>query len=56
MDRNRLAYKQLLASAISENPLGFIEAEALYPQFPGYVIYMGAREGQQMQDFWLGIG
>lgn len=51
--QSRLAYKQLLASAISENPLGFIEAKRFIHEFPGYVIYMGAREGQQMQDFWI---
>lgn len=51
--KSRLAYKQLLASAISENPLGFIEAKRFIHEFPGYVIYMGAREGQQMQDFWI---
>ena len=52
--QSRLAYKQLLASAISENPLGFIEAKRFIHEFPGYVIYMGAREEQQMQDFGFG--
>lgn len=51
--QSRLAYKQLMASAISENPLGFIEAKRFIYDFKDYVIYMGAREGQQMQDFWI---
>lgn len=51
--QSRLTYKQLLASAISENPLGFIEAKRFIHEFPGYVIYMGAREDQQMRDFWI---
>lgn len=51
--QSRLTYKQLLASAISENPLGFIEAKRFIHEFPGYVIYMGSREGQQMRDFWI---
>lgn len=51
--QSRLAYKQMMASAITENPIGFIEEKRFIHEFPGYVIYMGGREGSTMQDFWI---
>ena len=51
--QSRLAYKQLMVSAISENPIGFIEERRFIREFPGYVIYMGDREGSVMKDFWI---
>ena len=51
--QSRLAYKQLMVSAISENPIGFIEERRFIREFPGYVIYMGDRDGPLMKDFWI---
>jgi lipopolysaccharide export system permease protein len=51
--QSRLAYKHLMVSAISENPIGFIEERRFIREFPGYVIYMGDRAGPVMQDFWI---
>jgi lipopolysaccharide export system permease protein len=51
--QSRLAYKHLMVSAISENPIGFIEERRFIREFPGYVIYMGDREGSVMKDFWI---
>jgi lipopolysaccharide export system permease protein len=51
--QSRLAYKQLMATAVSENPIGFIEERRFIKEFPGYVIYMGGREGSLMKDFWI---
>jgi len=51
--QSRLAYKQLMVSAISENPIGFIEERRFIREFPGYVIYMGDRDGPVMKDFWI---
>ncbi|MDP4611422.1 MAG: LptF/LptG family permease [Opitutales bacterium] len=51
--QSRLAYKQLMASAITENPIGFIEERRFINEFPGYVIYMGGRDEQTMKDFWI---
>lgn len=51
--QSRLAYKHLMVSAISENPIGFIEERRFIREFPGYIIYMGDREGPVMQDFWI---
>ena len=51
--QSRLAYKQLMVSAVSENPIGFIEERRFIHEFPGYVIYMGDRDGPLMKDFWI---
>ena len=51
--QSRLAYKHLMVSAISENPIGFIEERRFIREFPGYVIYMGDRDGPLMKDFWI---
>lgn len=51
--QSRLAYKQLIGSAVTENPVGFIEEKRFIDEFPGYVIYLGGREGKVMKDFWI---
>ncbi|MGB0408450.1 MAG: LptF/LptG family permease [Opitutales bacterium] len=51
--QSRVAYKQLMATAVTQNPVGFIEAKRFIHEFPGYVIYMGGREDAKMQDFWI---
>ncbi|TVP78536.1 MAG: YjgP/YjgQ family permease [Puniceicoccaceae bacterium] len=51
--QSRVAYKQLMASAVTENPVDFIEQRRFIHEFPGYVIYMGGRDGSTMQDFWI---
>lgn len=51
--QSRLAYKQLMATAVSENPIGFIEERRFIHEFPGYVIYMGGQDGSLMKDFWI---
>ena len=51
--QSRVAYKTLMANAVTENPVGFIEAKRFINVFPGYVIYMGERDGRVMRDFWI---
>lgn len=51
--QSRLAYKQLMAQAVTENPVGFIEEKRFIHEFPGYVIYMGGHDGSTMKDFWI---
>jgi lipopolysaccharide export system permease protein len=51
--QSRLAYKQLMASAVTDNPVDFIEERRFIHDFPGYVIYMGGRDGPTMKDFWI---
>ena len=49
----RLAYKRLLEEAVTQNPVKFIEPKRFIDAFPGYVIYMGGRDGETMKDFWI---
>lgn len=49
----KVAYKQMMADAVTENPISFIEEKRFINEFPGFVIYMGARDGKVMQDFWI---
>jgi lipopolysaccharide export system permease protein len=51
--KSRVAYKQMIANAVSENPIGFLEERRFIHEFPGYVIYMGAQDGSLMKDFWI---
>ncbi|MGJ8639410.1 MAG: LptF/LptG family permease [Opitutaceae bacterium] len=51
--QSRVASKQLVAEAITNNPVGFIEEKRFINEFPGYVIYMGDRDGSTMKDFWV---
>lgn len=51
--QSRLERKALLASALTDNPVGFIEERRFINDFPGYVLYMGGRDGSTMKDFWI---
>ncbi len=51
--QSRVERKALLANALTDNPVGFIEERRFIHEFPGYVIYMGGREGSTMKDFWI---
>ena len=51
--QSRVAYKQLMRTAVTDNPLSFIEEKRFIHEFPGYVIYMGDQQGARMQDFWI---
>lgn len=51
--QSRVERKALMASALEENPVGFIEERRFIQEFPGYVIYMGGRDGSTMKDFWI---
>ena len=51
--QSRVERKALMTEALTENPVGFIEERRFIYEFPGYVIYMGEREGSAMKDFWI---
>jgi lipopolysaccharide export system permease protein len=51
--QSRVERKALMAEALTDNPVGFIEERRFIHEFPGYVIYMGGREGSAMKDFWI---
>ena len=51
--QSRVERKALLAEALADNPVRFIEERRFIYEFPGYVIYIGGREGSVMKDFWI---
>lgn len=51
--QSRVERKALMAEVLTDNPVGFIEERRFIYDFPGYVIYMGGREGSVMKDFWI---
>jgi len=53
MPRARMEYQRQLAKVVETNPLGFVVPRTFIRDFPGFVIYIGAKEGDALRDFWL---
>jgi len=53
MPRARTRYQHELAEAVRANPLRFIVPRTFIRDFPGFVVYVGEKEGPQLRDFWL---
>lgn len=54
MPRARVAYHRQLAEAVRQNPLSFIVPKTFIRDFPGIVLYVGEKKGDNtLQDFWL---
>ncbi len=53
MPRARTAYRATLVEAVRQNPLNFIVPRTFVRDFPGFVIYVGERDGAELRDFWL---
>ena len=51
----KVASRAMLTTAISENPVDFIEEKRFIDAFPGLVFYMGEKDGQVMKDFWIWV-
>jgi lipopolysaccharide export system permease protein len=49
----RVLYHIELGSAVRQNPLSFIVPRTFIRDFPGKVIYVGARNSEGVKDFWL---
>ncbi len=49
----RVVYHLELGSAVRTNPLSFIVPRTFIRDFPGKVLYVGEKQGQEMKDFWL---
>ena len=49
----KVAYETELAQAVQKNPLNFIIPKTFIRDFPGIVIYAGAKDGTVLKDFWL---
>jgi len=53
MPQARTAYRKTLVEAVRQNPMNFIVPKTFVREFPGYVVYVGEREGAELRDFWL---
>ena len=49
----RVVYHLELGNAVRINPLSFIVPRTFIRDFPGKVLYVGEKQGQEMKDFWL---
>jgi lipopolysaccharide export system permease protein len=49
----RVQYHKELPAAVRANPLSFIAPKTFIRDFPGFVIYVGEKQGGVMRDFWL---
>ena len=46
-------YRERLADTIRTNPLKFVVERTFVRQFPGVVLYVGERDGNNLRDFWV---
>lgn len=53
MPATRTAYRTTLANAIRHNPLGLIVPKTFVSKFPGYVFYVGEKNGNLLSDVWV---
>lgn len=53
MPRARTAYRDTLSEAVRENPLNFIVPKTFIRDFPGAVVYVNRKDGDNLRDFWL---
>jgi lipopolysaccharide export system permease protein len=53
MPRARTAYKQIIGEAVQRNPLSFIVPKTFVREFPGVVLYVGEKRGEELRDFWV---
>ena len=51
--RAKANYRLLLADVIRSGPLKFMIPRTFVYDFPGYVIYLGAKDGDRLEDFWI---
>jgi lipopolysaccharide export system permease protein len=53
MPKAQTAYRNTLVEAVRQNPLNFIVPRTFVRDFEGRVLYVGARKGGELRDFWL---
>ena len=49
----RAEYRRLLGELVRTNPTQFFTPKQFVKDFPGFVIYVGDREGEELRDFWI---
>lgn len=52
MPEARVAYKRDLTAAVRANPLSFIVPRTFIRHFPGFVVYVGDKQGTVLTDVW----
>ena len=53
MPRAKVQYENELKAAIRANPLTFIVPKTFIYEFPGFVVYVGDRQGGEVRDVWI---
>lgn len=53
MPRARVEYYRSLSAAVRANPLSLIVPKTFIRDFSGFVIYVGEKNGEIMQDIWV---
>jgi lipopolysaccharide export system permease protein len=53
MPATRVEYYRAFAAAVRSNPLSIVVPKTFIRDFPGYVVYVGEKEGGELRDFWL---
>jgi lipopolysaccharide export system permease protein len=49
----RASYRAILNDIVRTDPLRFVVPRAFIHDFPGYILYVGEKEGDRMRQFWL---
>ena len=49
----RAEYRKMLGELVRTNPTQFFTPKQFVKDFPGFVIYVGDREGEELRDFWI---
>jgi lipopolysaccharide export system permease protein len=53
MPKAKVQYEREFTLALRANPLNFIVPKTFIYDFPGFVIYVGGREGEEIRDTWI---
>jgi len=53
MPKAKVQYEREFTEAIRSNPLNFIVPKTFIYDFPGFVIYVGGREKNELRDTWI---
>lgn len=53
MPKARTLYRSALQEAVRQNPLSMIVEKTFIRSFPGFVVYVGGKQGGAVSDVWL---
>lgn len=49
----KIRYRTMLLNVVREDPLRFVRVGAPIHEFAGYVLYVGSKAGNSLEDFWI---